>query len=149
MDNELRNKKYVEYVNKRLPKTKWFPSLFWAFLIGGVICVIGQGFADIFIALGASAEIANTYSLISLIFFASLLTGVGLYDKIGALAGAGSIIPITGFSNSIASPAMEFKHEGLIFGTSVKMFSVAGPVLVNGIAASIIVGLVYYIVGVI
>ncbi|MDR0850420.1 MAG: stage V sporulation protein AC [Christensenellaceae bacterium] len=150
MDNQLRNKKYLDYVNKRLPKTKWFPSLLWAFLVGGIICVIGQGIFDAGTALfDFDKETAQRYSLIILIFLASLLTGLGVYDQIGTFAGAGSIIPITGFSNSIASPAMEFKNEGIIFGLSVKMFTVAGPVIVNGVAASILVGIVYYIMGVV
>ena len=89
----------------------------------------------------------QAYTLIVLIFFASFLTGLGVYDRIGAFAGAGSIVPITGFSNSIASPAMEFKNEGLIFGLCVKMFSVAGPVIVTGIVSSVLVGIIYFIVG--
>ncbi len=151
MDNIERNKKYCAYVERRLPSTKFFPSLLWAFLVGGIICCIGQGINDILAVIfpSLSKDALQAYMLIILIFIASLLTGIGVYDRIGAFAGAGSIVPITGFSNSIASPAMEFKNEGLIFGLSVKMFSVAGPVIVNGIAGSVIVGLIYYIVGLI
>ena len=149
MDNSVRNKKYCQFVEKRLPCTKFFPSLLYAFLIGGTICCLGQGIFDALAALFPmlTKDVLQAYMLVILIFIASFLTGLGVFDRIGAVAGAGTIIPITGFSNSIASPAMEFKNEGLIFGLSVKMFSVAGPVIVNGVAGSVIVGLIYYIVG--
>ena len=114
-------------------------------MIGGLICCIGQGINDALMAIFPTmgVDTANAWMLIILIFIASFLTGIGVYDRIGAFAGAGSIVPITGFSNSITSPAIEFKKEGIIFGLCVKMFTVAGPVIVNGIAASIIVGIVY------
>ncbi|MBR4003790.1 MAG: stage V sporulation protein AC [Clostridia bacterium] len=151
MDKEQINISYCKFVENRLPKTKFFPSLLWAFLVGGLICCIGQGINDglsaIFPAL--NKDDIQAYTLIILIFLASFLTGIGVYDRIGAFAGAGSIVPITGFSNSIASPAIEFKNEGLIFGLCVKMFSVAGPVIVTGIASSILVGIIYLIVGII
>ncbi len=149
MDKQKINKAYCAYVENRLPKTKFFPSLLWAFLIGGLICCIGQGISDALKAIFPKVPIDNiqAYTLIILIFLASFLTGIGVYDRIGAFAGAGSIVPITGFSNSIASPALEYKNEGLIFGLCVKMFTVAGPVIVTGVAASIIVGIIYYIVG--
>ena len=107
--------------------------------------MIGQGINDILMAVfpTMSVDSVNAWMLIILIFIASFLTGLGVYDRIGAFAGGGSIVPITGFSNSITSPAMEFKKEGIIFGLCVKMFSVAGPVIVNGIAVSIIVGIIY------
>ena len=145
MENEERNKKYNEYVQAKIPKTKDFPTLIYAYLVGGVICMIGQGINDILMALfpTMSVDSVNAWMLIILIFIASFLTGLGVYDRIGAFAGGGSIVPITGFSNSITSPAMEFKKEGIIFGLCVKMFSVAGPVIVNGIAVSIIVGIIY------
>lgn len=151
MDKEQINISYCKFVENRLPKTKFFPSLLWAFLVGGLICCIGQGINDglsaIFPAL--NKDDIQAYTLIILIFLASFLTGIGVYDRIGAFAGAGSIVPITGFSNSIASPAIEFKNEGFIFGLCVKMFSVAGPVIVTGIASSILVGIIYLIVGII
>jgi len=145
MEEQERNKKYNEYVQAKIPKTKDFPTLIYAYLVGGLICMIGQGINDSLMAFfpTMSVDSVNAWMLIILIFIASLLTGLGLYDRIGAFAGAGSIVPITGFSNSIASPAIEFKKEGIIFGLCVKMFSVAGPVIVNGIAASIIVGIIY------
>lgn len=149
MDKEKKKQAYIKFVENRLPKTKFFPSLLWAFLIGGLICCIGQGISDSIAAIfpSLSKTDVQAYTLIILIFLASFLTGIGVYDRIGAFAGAGSIVPITGFSNSIASPALEFKNEGWIFGVCVKMFSVAGPVIVTGIASSILVGLIYLIVG--
>ncbi len=140
-----RNKKYNEYVTQKIPKTKNFPTLIYAFLVGGLICCIGQGIQDGLMAIFPTMTLdeAGTWMLIILIFLASFLTGIGVYDRIGAFAGAGSIVPITGFSNSITSPSIEFKKEGIIFGMCVKMFSVAGPVIVNGVAVSILIGIVY------
>ncbi len=140
-----RNEQYNIYVEAKIPKTKSFPSLIYSFLVGGVICMIGQGINDglmaIFPTMGQ--EEANSWMLIILILIASLLTGLGWYDRIGVFAGAGSIVPITGFSNSITSPAVEFKKEGIIFGLCVKMFSVAGPVIVCGLVISFITGIIY------
>ena len=149
MNEFERNKKYNDYVLQKIPKTKSFPTLIYAFLVGGFICCIGQAIQDGLMTIfpTMTLEEAGTWMLIILIFIASLLTGLGVYDRIGAFAGAGSIVPITGFSNSIASPALEFKSEGWIFGLCVKMFSVAGPVIVTGIASSILVGIIYFIVG--
>lgn len=149
MDKEKMNVAYGKFVENRLPKTKFFPSLLWAFLVGGLICCIGQGIFDSISAIFPALEdkVIQSYTLIIIIFLASFLTGLGVYDRIGNFAGAGSIVPISGFSNSIASPALEFKREGLIFGVCVKMFSIAGPVIVTGISASILVGIIYYIIG--
>lgn len=145
MDAVERNKKYNQYVEAKKPKTKNFPTLIYAYIVGGVICMIGQGIQDVILAIfpTMSVESAGAWMLIILIFLASFLTAIGVYDRIGVFAGAGSIVPITGFSNSITSPAMEFKKEGIIFGMCVKMFSVAGPVIVNGLAISVIVGIIY------
>ena len=139
---------YNNYVKAKIPKTKPFPSLLWAFLVGGLICCIGQGINDGITAIfpELTKDIVSAYTLVILIFLSTLFTGLGIYDKIGAFAGAGSIIPITGFANSIASPAIEFKTEGWIFGMCVKMFSIAGPVIVNGIASSLIIGIIYLFV---
>lgn len=148
MDAKERDKAYNRYVEARIPKTKAWPSLFNSFWVGGLICLIGQGAADLLMYLfpTMAEQSASTYASIFLIFIASLLTGIGVYDKIGKFAGGGSIVPITGFSNSISSPAIEFKNEGIIFGMCVKMFSIAGPVIVTGVVASIIVGLIYLFV---
>lgn len=145
MNVDERNKKYNQYVEAKKPKTKNFPTLIYAYIVGGVICMIGQGIQDILLALfpSMSVDSAVAWMLIILIFIASFLTGIGVYDRIGVFAGGGSIVPITGFSNSITSPAMEFKKEGIIFGLCVKMFTVAGPVIVNGVLISVIVGLIY------
>lgn len=151
MKNEKLNQAYNEYVEARIPKTKPFPSLFNAFWVGGLICLLGQGINDLIIYLFPmmSEQSAWALTLVALIGIASFLTAVGVYDKIGKFAGGGSIVPITGFSNSITSPALEFKHEGVIYGTCVKMFSIAGPVIVTGIVSSVVVGIVYYIIGLI
>ena len=145
MNIEERNKKYNAYVDSKKPLTKNFPTLIYAFVVGGLICILGQVILDSLLAIfpKMSLDAANTWMLIILIFISSFLTGIGVYDRIGVFAGAGSIVPITGFSNSICSPAIEFKREGIIFGLCVKMFSVAGPVIVNGTVISIIVGFIY------
>lgn len=145
MNSYERNKKYNQYVDSKKPKTKDFPTLIYAYLVGGFICMIGQAIQDTLLAIfpTMSVESAGAWMLIVLIFLASFLTAIGVYDRIGVFAGAGSIVPITGFSNSITSPAMEFKKEGIIFGLCVKMFTVAGPVIVNGVAISVIVGIIY------
>ncbi len=151
MNVKERDLAYNKYVESRTPKTKAWPSLFNSFWVGGLICVIGQGINDLLL-LGFTDMQEDTawgYTLIILIFIASFLTGVGVYDKIGKFAGGGSIIPITGFSNSITSPAIEFKNEGVVFGMCNKMFSIAGPVLVFGIVSSMLVGVIYYIAGLI
>ena len=136
---------YNRYVKAKIPKTKAWPSLFNSFLVGGTICCVGQGINDlIMLCFPSMAEqTAWAYTLIVLIFIASFLTGIGVYDKIGKFAGGGSIVPITGFSNSITSPALEFKHEGVVYGIFVKMFTVAGPVIVTGVVASFVVGVIY------
>ncbi|MBE5757310.1 MAG: SpoVA/SpoVAEb family sporulation membrane protein [Clostridiales bacterium] len=140
-----RNYKYNRYVDSKKPLTKNFPTLIYAYVVGGFICMIGQGILDLLLYLypTMSVDTASGWMLIILIILASFLTGIGVYDRIGVFAGAGSIVPITGFSNSITSPAMEFKKEGIIFGMCVKMFSVAGPVIVNGLGISVIVGIIY------
>ena len=147
MQDIERNQKYIKYVESKIPKTKSWPSLLNSFWVGGLICVVGQSINDLLLSIFPylAEQSAWGYTLIILIFFASLLTGVGVYDRIGKFAGGGSIVPITGFSNSITSPALDFKSEGIIFGMCVKMFSIAGPVIVIGIVASTVVGLLYLI----
>ena len=141
-NRENYNKNYVAYVNSFAPKTHHFKNCLRAFLVGGFICCIGQFLRFILeIAFHLSGdELAGTVSVL-LIFLGTLLTGLGVYDRIGRNAGAGSIVPITGFANSIVSRAMEFKSEGLVLGLAAKMFVVAGPVLVYGITSSVIYGL--------
>lgn len=142
---KINGQTYADYVESKIPKTKPWPSLFNAFWVGGLICMLGQFFDDMFMFFvpGMAEQTAWTWSLVCLIFLASFLTGLGVYDRIGKFAGAGSIIPITGFSNSIASPAIEAKSEGIIYGICVKMFTIAGPVIVIGLVASLITGIIY------
>lgn len=142
------NKNYLEYVSDISPKTNETRSLFHAFWVGGVICLVGQFIRFMLeYLLGLYGdELAGTTSVV-LIFLGSLLTGLGVYDRIGKYAGGGSIVPITGFANSVVSPAMEFKSEGYIYGLAAKMFVIAGPIIVFGVIGSVAVGLVYYIVG--
>ena len=138
------NENYIAYVNSFAPPTKHFKNCLRAFLVGGLICMLGQFFR--YILEGAfhlsGDELAGTTS-IALIFLGTLLTGLGVYDRIGRNAGAGSIVPITGFANSVASPAIEFKTEGVVYGLAAKMFVVAGPIIVFGVLAGTTVGLIY------
>ena len=148
MDDTERNKKYNDYLKHKIPKTKPWPSFFHAFWVGGLICVLGELIKDL-LMLGfptMTVDDASTWESIILIVLASILTGIGVYDKLGAYAGAGSIVPITGFSNSITSPALEFRREGIIFGLCAKMFVISGPVIVLGIVASIVAGVINLIV---
>ncbi|MBQ8431088.1 MAG: SpoVA/SpoVAEb family sporulation membrane protein [Clostridia bacterium] len=145
MDSEKRNVNYNMYVDAKVPKTKLWPSVLRAFLVGGIICVIGQGFFDFYAHIFPNMSEANITAmmLITVIVITQFLTGLGIYDYVGMFGGSGSVIPITGFANSIASPAIEFKKEGIIYGICVKMFTIAGPVIVCGTVGSILVGLVY------
>ena len=138
------NKNYIAYVNSFDPPTQHFKNCLRAFLVGGLICCIGQFIRYMLEkAVGLSGdELAGTTSVI-LIFLGTLLTGLGVYDRIGRNAGAGSIVPITGFANSVASPAIEFKTEGMVYGMAAKMFVVAGPIIVFGVLAGTAVGLLY------
>ncbi|NLL70075.1 MAG: stage V sporulation protein AC [Epulopiscium sp.] len=137
---------YQKRVEEVSPKSNLLVNCAWAFLVGGLICTFGQIITNIVKNLGYTRDEAAMITSIVLVFIGAFLTGLNLYDRIGKYAGAGSIIPITGFANSIVSPAMEFKKEGYIFGLGAKMFTVAGPVLVYGLLASVIVGLYYYLI---
>lgn len=149
MDKETqsRNEEYLSYVENQTPKTGWLGSLFHAFIVGGMICCFGQMFGDIIKAFNPDMDIlrVGAWENIIIITTTILLTAFGVFDRIAKFGGGGTFIPISGFANSIASCAIEFKNEGLVFGVGAKMFYVAGPVLVNGVAYSIIVGLVYYL----
>ena len=140
------NKNYIAYVNSFDPPTQHFKNCFRAFIVGGLVCCIGQFlryfFESVFSLSGD--ELSGTVS-IALIFLGTLLTGLGVYDRIGRNAGAGSIVPITGFANSVASPAMEFKTEGSILGTAANIFKLAGPVILYSTAAAFVYGVIYYI----
>lgn len=129
------------------PKPKLLKNCIYAFIVGGLICDVGQFFLNIFLSYGVAEVDAGAYVSVIMVFIGAFLTGIGVYDKLASFAGAGTVVPITGFSNSIVSPAMEFKKEGYIFGVAAKMFTIAGPVLVYGIGTSVIVGLIYYVIG--
>ena len=138
---------YKQYVEKISPKPNYLKNSIMAFLVGGIICCIGQGINDFYMKIiNLDKLAAASATSMSLIFLGSFLTGLGVYDLIGKRAGAGSIIPITGFANSIVSPAMEFKKEGYVTGVGANLFKIAGPVLVYGITSSIICGLIYYFI---
>jgi stage V sporulation protein AC len=136
---------YQSYVDKKTPNSPILKNCFNAFWVGGLICAIGQIIFGICKSRGIDET--NSYTIVSmtLVFFSAFLTGLNIFNKIGKFAGAGSLIPITGFANSIVSPAMEYKSEGYVMGVGAKMFTVAGPVLVYGISSSIIVGILYFI----
>ncbi len=143
-----KNEVYLNYVKRKDPKTRVWQTLVMAFVVGGLICTVGEGFRQILILIfGEKSEdlIANNVTSI-MIFLGALLTGLGVYDDIGKHAGAGSIVPITGFANSVVSPALEFKSEGIVLGLEAKMFLIAGPVIVSGVVASSLVGLIYFFI---
>lgn len=139
-------KGYTEYVENKAPKSHIVKDCIIAFVVGGLICIIGQAIKDFAMSYGADEKTAGAICSISLIFIGATLTALKLYQRIGKVAGAGSIVPITGFSNSIVSPAIEYKAEGFVLGIGANMFKVAGPVLVYGIGSSVILGFIYYLV---
>lgn len=143
--NQKKTKAYEQYTKKFMPKPNYFMNALKAFVVGGMICDFGYLVQSIIQSYGIKEETAATISTVILIAAAQILTGFGVYDKIGKFAGAGSIVPITGFANSIVSPAMEYKKEGLVLGIGSKIFSIAGPVLVYGISASVVIGIIYWL----
>ena len=138
----LTNQDYGKLVNERSRPSPMGKNLVWAFAVGGAICTAGQALSNLYQSWGLDQEQAGTAVSVTLIFAATLLTGLGCFDKLAKRAGAGTLVPITGFANAMVSPALEFKSEGLITGTAAKLFVVAGPVLVFGISASIFYGLI-------
>lgn len=143
----ISNSEYGELAKKRSPASAMYKTIPMAFLIGGGICTIGEALLNLYGALGLSQDDAGALTSMSLIFLSVLLTGFKLYDRIAQVGGAGSLVPITGFANAVSSPAVEFKSEGFVLGLGAKMFIIAGPVIVYGISASIIYGIIYYIIG--
>jgi stage V sporulation protein AC len=135
---------YDNLVSKNNPQSHLLKDCVLAFVVGGLICIVGQFFMNMFIYFGVPRDDVGIYVATVMVFLGAFLTGLGVYDNIGKHAGAGSVVPITGFANSIVSPAMEFKREGYVFGVAAKMFVIAGPVLVYGIGSSIIVGIIHY-----
>ena len=142
---DMNNQEYGQYVSSRADPSPLWKDLLWAFFVGGAICAGGQGLSTLYQSLGAGKDDAGTWTSVTLIFLASLLTGLGVFDNIAKRAGAGTLVPITGFSNAMVSPALEFKSEGFVTGTGAKLFTVAGPVLAYGISASVIYGVILWL----
>lgn len=143
----LTNQDYGKLVNERSKPSPMGKNLVWAFVVGGAICTAGQALSNLYQSWGLDQEQAGTAVSVTLIFAAALLTGLGCFDKLAKRAGAGTLVPITGFANAMVSPALEFKSEGLILGTGARMFAIAGPVLVYGISASVLYGLLWFLFG--
>jgi len=136
---------YKKYADSFSPRSKIITNTIKAFVIGGIICMIGEGFIELYSYIGFNKEQSGTLECISLILLSAILTSLHVYDKIAKHAGAGTLVPITGFANAIVSPAIEFRPEGMVLGVGAKIFSIAGPVITYGIIASIISGAYYYI----
>lgn len=143
---EMKAEDYQKLVGQNAKKSPIVKDCIFAFIIGGAICCVGQGFYSIYYdILNISFEDARAYTSISLVFLSALFTGIGWYDKLAKVGGAGTLVPITGFANAMVAPALEFKTEGYILGLGPKLFAIAGPVIVYGTAASFIYGVIYYI----
>ena len=141
----MTEREYGKIVKEMSPKSPVWKDLLMAFLVGGLICTLGQVFMNWYAKLGLEQEMAGTAASMSLVALSALLTGLSLYDNIAKYAGAGTLVPITGFANSIAAPAVEFRTEGFVLGVAAKMFQIAGPVIVYGTAASVVYGIIYWI----
>ena len=141
----MTSKEYEQLSTSLAPKSPILKDCFHAFWIGGLICVLGQIAINIYISFGMEKQDASTAASMSLVVLSALLTGLSLYDDIAKHAGAGTLVPITGFANAISAPAIEFKTEGFILGVGAKMFTIAGPVIVYGVSASVVYGLIYWI----
>jgi len=143
----MTNKDYEKFASRHAPRSNMRRDLPGAFTVGGLICCVGQLFIDMYSRLGFSAENAAAAETVTMVFLGALLTGIGVYDDLARFAGAGTLVPITGFANAVASPALEFKTEGFITGTGTKMFVIAGPVIVYGVSAGIFYGLILALAG--
>ena len=142
---DMTPKEYQDYVARKAKKSPIVKDTLLAFLIGGAICVLGQGISEMWTALGLDTESTGTATSASLVFLSILLTGLNVYNKIARFGGAGTLVPITGFANAVASPAIDFKAEGFITGVGAKMFVIAGPVILYGTVASVVYGLILWI----
>lgn len=140
----MTEKEYSKLVDSLAPKSPIWKDCLGAFVIGGLICTLGQVFVNIYTRLGLEKTDASTATCMSLIFLSALLTGLSFYDNIAKFAGAGTLVPITGFANAIAAPAVEFKTEGFVLGVGAKIFTIAGPVILYGTVASVIYGVIYW-----
>ncbi len=141
----MNKKEYVKYVEGRARKSPILKNTLRAYLVGGSICVFAQALTELYKYLGIKADTVSTLTPVTLIFIASLMTGLGVFDNVAKFAGAGTLLPITGFANAVTSPAIDSKSEGFILGVGAKMFTVAGPVIVYGTSASVIYGIIYWI----
>lgn len=141
----MTEKQYQKLTEEMAPKSPMGRDCIGAFVIGGLICVVGQVFLNLYASLGLDKETSGTAASMTLVALSALLTGLSLYDNLAKYAGAGTLVPITGFANSIAAPAVEFKTEGMILGTAAKMFTIAGPVIVYGLSASVVYGFIYWL----
>lgn len=135
---------YKKLGEKAIPKTKCFRNMSGAFLIGGAICALGQLLLNFYLNIGLSTPAASTACSMTLVAISAVLTGIGVYDVIAKFGGGGTLVPITGFANAVVATAMEFKSEGFVLGLGVKIFTIAGPVVVYGVLASVIYGIIYY-----
>ena len=142
---DISNKEYGILAKKLSPPSPKWKDFLWAYIVGGLICVIGQLFMELYGYLGLNEKQVKMLVPVTLIFIAALLTGIGLFQKIAKRAGAGTLVPITGFANAVVSPAIEFKSEGWVLGLGANMFKIAGPVIVYGTVASVIYGVIYWI----
>ncbi|MBQ4064615.1 MAG: stage V sporulation protein AC [Clostridia bacterium] len=136
---------YADYAEKRSVKSPLLADCLRAFLVGGLICAIGQGFTELYSSLSIGEETVKILVPVTLIFLTALLTGLGIFDNIAKFAGAGTLVPITGFANAVAYPAIDCKSEGFVLGVGAKMFTIAGPVIVYGTVASVVYGMIYWI----
>ena len=144
---KMSNEEYKKYAESRMPRSHMLRDALRAFWVGGLICALGQLFIELYTRFGLDKDSAGAACSVTLIFIGAVLTGLGIYDKIAKFAGAGTLVPITGFSNSVVAPALEFKTEGMVLGTAAKMFIISGPVIVFGTAASVVCGVVYWVMG--
>lgn len=142
---KLSKQEYDRLVKEYSPNSPWWKDLLHAFWIGGLICTVGQLILNGWTALGLSQDDAGTATSVSMVFLGALLTAFSVYDDIAKHAGAGTLVPITGFSNAVAAPALEFQTEGFVLGVGAKMFTIAGPVIVYGLTASVVYGLIYWV----
>ncbi|HHT88135.1 MAG TPA: stage V sporulation protein AC [Clostridiales bacterium] len=141
----IRNENYNQYVKQVTPTFSTVKNCVKAYVIGGLICVIGQGLTNYFFDRSGDMELSKSYTTIALVFLSILFTGLGLYQKLAKYGGAGTLVPITGFANSVAAPAVEYKKEGQVFGIGCKVFTIAGPVILYGLFSSWLLGLIYYL----
>jgi len=141
--SSMSDAQYNEYIKTKTPNSKLLKNCIKAFLSGGIICTLGQALLNLYIYLGLSQDDASSVVAISLIFISALLTGLDIYPKIAKHAGAGTLVPITGFANSVAAPALEAKTEGYVLGVGAKVFTIAGPVILYGVIASMVAGIIY------